>query len=1492
VDDSDPLTFSDAQADLGYNVVITAGDGFSKTVTSAAVKRNDNWIVANLRDGNPLPFFDGTKRVWPLKIVGSVPTSGQKVGNITRIELTGFVSPPEIPVAAFSASPLSGVAPLAVQFTDASTGTVPITYAWEFGDGTTSADPSPSHTYAAGTYNVRLTVTNSAGSDVEEKTGYITVTEAPVAPVAQFSGTPTSGTAPLSVQFTDASTGTGPLTYAWEFGDGGTSPDPSPSHTYDAAGTYAVKLTVTGPGGADDEVKADYITVTEAPSMDVLFDGQVTITPDATFTQVAYNSGASSTVEEDTPLGALHAAATAAGFTYDVTDKLGNGVLLLDNVDTYLRDKTNKIYWYAYVNDVYKDGYASPADALNLMQIQEGDRVEFYYAGGITDPTDLAGVKATAKAAVKTVASTGVVPTDWTLAVSGARTETVSKSFFESGLACPQSGHQTFWTDDDGNVWGGVPLWLLVGMADDNPDVGPDHFNFNDALAAQHYQVKVIGSDGWSAIFDSADIARSSDYLVANTLNGEPLPLRTPNDKPSWPLHLKGSSVLGGQQVGGIARIELLSIPEPPQGWTLAMLGEVGDTITQEEFENALACPQSGHLVEWTDKDGNVWSGVPLWLVLGTVDDIELADHWTFNDDVAAAGYTVKVTASDGFSKTFSGVTVARNNNYIIANKMNGQPLPETSFPLRLVGSGVTKPDGSLGGSAVGKLSLIEIPDLQTPLPAPGSYNLSVKGKITDMLSQAEIENGLACPTSGHYVEWTQVITKTDGTTETHVWSGFPLWFLAGWVDDRKPHDFNAVQAMAGYKITVKASDGYAKDFTSSEVAWSDDYIVATMKDGAPLATGWPLQLVGAPLTKADGSLGGKSVGKVAEIELTEFGVPVQIPTVHVVKYAADRTTVVDEATLDYTQMISQFDVIGDGTTMYKFQGVTMDPTDPWSPTDETKGGSKVSNAVKGTRLLDLTNVVGGMGEGTDLVLVASDGYKTILPYTSVHTTPAIQARQGDAILAWYADGAFVPGYADGMRLFFTPDDHIYGQWDMHETMPGGYWHYFYQTYDPPSPYAPGILYPSAAGLSAKYVTEIDVYTTPETQWNLQLDGTRVGGFAYTIAKTYFEQALACQFGANHEASYTDSTGAVWKGMPLWFLAGYVDDADQHSNTAYNRDLAAQGYNITVIGSGGFNAGFDSRLTIESTNYLMANTKNGVTLPETDTKNWPLKLVGTNATGKKSIGGVHTIILNFDPKIDSLIIPTDPVLTGVPVTASAAFTDPYDTHTAIFDWGDGTTSTGVVDEEARVVTGTHMYGEPGSYPVTLFLWDSLGIAAASPPGSVLVVMPPPTADFTATPTSGVAPLTVTFTDGSTGQGSLTYSWDFNGDGIIESSEQNPSFMYTTPGTYAATLTVTNEGGSSTKTVEITVLQPAPVAGFAVSSHLGRAPLSVRFTDRTQNSPTGYLWRFGDGGTSTEQSPTHTYNRAGIYIVNLQVTNDGGSDSSSNIVVVLPGGPAR
>jgi PKD repeat protein len=162
------------------------------------------------------------------------------------------------PVAGFSATPTSGPKPLNVQFSDESTGVIN-TYTWDFGDGGTSNAQNPSHSYTTiGFYTVNLIVIGPGGSDLESKTDYITVGDSP--PVAAFSGTPTSGPKPVNVQFTDASTGN-ITTFAWNFGDGGTSNAQNPFHLYTDVGNYTVILTVTGPGGASTKTEPNYIRI-------------------------------------------------------------------------------------------------------------------------------------------------------------------------------------------------------------------------------------------------------------------------------------------------------------------------------------------------------------------------------------------------------------------------------------------------------------------------------------------------------------------------------------------------------------------------------------------------------------------------------------------------------------------------------------------------------------------------------------------------------------------------------------------------------------------------------------------------------------------------------------------------------------------------------------------------------------------------------------------------------------------------------------------------------------------------------------------------------------------------------------------------------------------------------------------------------------------------------------------------------------------------------
>ncbi len=147
-------------------------------------------------------------------------TATNSYGNNTCTKNNYITVSLPVPVANFYGTPTSGVAPLAVSFTDTTINT-PTSWSWTFGDGGTSTAQNPSHTYTSvGSYTVALKATNSYGNNTCTKTNYITATIAP--PVANFSGTPTSGVVPLAVTFTDSSTGS-PTAWSWNFGDSNTS---------------------------------------------------------------------------------------------------------------------------------------------------------------------------------------------------------------------------------------------------------------------------------------------------------------------------------------------------------------------------------------------------------------------------------------------------------------------------------------------------------------------------------------------------------------------------------------------------------------------------------------------------------------------------------------------------------------------------------------------------------------------------------------------------------------------------------------------------------------------------------------------------------------------------------------------------------------------------------------------------------------------------------------------------------------------------------------------------------------------------------------------------------------------------------------------------------------------------------------------------------------------------------------------------------------------
>ncbi|MBT6453760.1 MAG: PKD domain-containing protein, partial [Planctomycetes bacterium] len=215
-------------------------------------------------------------------------------GGSDSLARPGYITVAELaPIADFSGTPTSGTVGMTVVFSDNSSGGPASSWSWNFGDGATSTLQNPSHSYAtAGSYDVSLSVSGPGGSDSLARPGYITVAE--LAPIADFSGTPTSGTVGMTVVFSDISSGGPVSSWSWTFGDGTTSTLQNPSHSYANAGNYDVSLSVTGPGGTSVLNRVGYIVVVALPQFvrgDGNNDGSFDISDPVLSLEVLFGNG-------------------------------------------------------------------------------------------------------------------------------------------------------------------------------------------------------------------------------------------------------------------------------------------------------------------------------------------------------------------------------------------------------------------------------------------------------------------------------------------------------------------------------------------------------------------------------------------------------------------------------------------------------------------------------------------------------------------------------------------------------------------------------------------------------------------------------------------------------------------------------------------------------------------------------------------------------------------------------------------------------------------------------------------------------------------------------------------------------------------------------------------------------------------------------------------------------------------------------------------------
>jgi PKD repeat protein len=555
----------------------------------------------------------------------------------------------------------------------------------------------------------------------------------------------------------------------------------------------------------------------------------------------------------------------------------------------------------------------------------------------------------------------------------------------------------------------------------------------------------------------------------------------------------------------------------------------------------------------------------------------------------------------------------------------------------------------------------------------------------------------------------------------------------------------------------------------------------------------------------------------------------------HVVKYADDRTTVISETTVTWQWMRDHLPVLGDGTTHYYHQGPVF-ADDAASPAhqEELRWNRAEDTNVQEK---DYGAVMGtNLKDICDLVGGLSPGEEVTLKASDGLTKKfayrnvyQYPARQGPMGITWSRDGTTPDAGYDEGMKLVFFADSSVNPWGIH-AFGNADWR---ESADSQYWYyyyqGTGNKFPTTTGLAVKYISDVIIYSSTP-------------------------------------ASEVQPPVAAFSATPLTGTAPLTvqfTDQSTGSPTSWSWDFTNDGT-------------ADSTQQSPSFAFTTAGT-------------YTVKLTSTNAYGSTSETKTGYITVSPSGSAPVAAFSAAPVSGTAPLTVR--FTDRSIGSPTSWSWD--FTNDGTADSTQRNVS--YIFTSAGTYSVKLTSTNAYGSTTETKTGYITVSSSgsAPVAAFSATPLTGTAPLTVQFTDQSTGS-PTSWSWDFTNDGTADSTQQNPSFAFTTAGTYTVKLTSTNSYGSTseTRTGYITVSSsvPAPVAQFSASPVSGPAPLTVQFTDHSTGSPVSWSWDFTSDGTvdSTSASPSYTYTNGGTFTVTLTTTNAAGTTAQNSTSVQVAG----
>jgi DMSO/TMAO reductase YedYZ molybdopterin-dependent catalytic subunit len=320
---------------------------------------------------------------------------------------------------------------------------------------------------------------------------------------------------------------------------------------------------------------------------------------------------------------------------------------------------------------------------------------------------------------------------------------------------------------------------------------------------------------------DENQVEGPLQVIVAYERDGEPISSEDDGPLRLFVISPKNDNIVDGHwTVKWVSQIRLKPMSEE---WSLILEGARTEVMDRNSFESCSA--PDCHQASWTDESGDEWTGVPLYYLAGRIDDEVIHEERAYNDSLAKAGYALELFAADGYNVPITSSRIDFNREIFLASLVNGEPLEEESFPLRLVGEGLEK------GEMVGQVVQIVLkPEDGVALPA---------GE-TETRSPAEGTEELILPEGAALMITGKVLNTLTLKLENLEKMGL--------VELEVEHPKKGMQRYRGvllndlldlagpdsgaWTLVMIASDGYAAEANLSEVLACGDCLIALDEDG------------------------------------------------------------------------------------------------------------------------------------------------------------------------------------------------------------------------------------------------------------------------------------------------------------------------------------------------------------------------------------------------------------------------------------------------------------------------------------------------------------------------------------------------------------------------------------------------------------------------------------------------------------------------------------